>query len=141
MKIFYCVVLLLINIQYINSQNINKVLISYVDYEIETPLAVSCENFTNDFYNEKKDIQVSQKRDIVKLVNIIKKLTIDTTQGFPDTRLIIKIYYENRISTLCMNDLRIAIDGTCYLFSQSLYDLIEHFKNKYSANKIHKQHQ
>lgn len=101
-------------------KRVDKIIISYVDFEIETFYKITCDNYENSF-NDIYKVEVIDSVSVNKIMAIIKTLHKDKDKSDPDTRVKLKILYnDNSCDSLCMDDLRINYNGKAIKYSQRL---------------------
>jgi hypothetical protein len=105
---------------------IKKIIIRYVDFNIETFVAVGCDSFEERFENEMKTIVIEDKKRLDIFEKYINELSKDDNeQSFPDVRLKMEIFENNgRIDTLCMDYARISFNNVSMKDSKKFKSMI-----------------
>ncbi|HEX2868060.1 MAG TPA: hypothetical protein VHO03_13525 [Ignavibacteriales bacterium] len=119
-----------------NAQELNKVVIKYVSYDIETPIRVDCQYFVTSFGDDVKMITITNKKDLASFSKIFKNMIADTIQIMPDVRQKIEVFNGNKLNIICMDESRMMIDEKPYKFSKELFGYIEKMKKKYKGKQI-----
>ena len=106
-------------------QDISKIDIKYVSANIETPIAVTCENFETG-WKDKRHIMVDDTATIAKIMYYIDKAPVDTARLGLDVRRQLKIYWNNRpVESICMDGGSFQRNGKLYIYTDDLTDVIE----------------
>ena len=92
---------------------IKKILIKYVDFNIETFVAVRCNSFEERFGEEVRTIIINKKKELDTFDHYLNELSKDENEKlFPDVRLKMEIIRNNGIiDTLCMDNVRISLNN------------------------------
>lgn len=104
----------------INSDNISKITINYVDFDTQTTFRIDCKHFYTYFSNSFKTQEISDCRAINKFIEFLNKSNNDNLDLFPiDVRFRIKIYYlDETIKVICGSESVIEIDGRIQVISE-----------------------
>jgi len=105
-----------------SSQKINRIDILYVDPEIETPFRIKCEEFEKFFIADLDSVSIHNNALIQKFSDELEKLSkADIAKySLPDTRIKIKLIYEDKINELCADKFVITKQNDIYILSESL---------------------
>ena len=91
-----------------------------MDFEIETFYKITCDNYEN-YFNDIFKVEVVDPVSVNRLMAVIRTLHEDKDKSSPDTRVKLKILYnDNSCDSLCMDELRINYNGKAIKYSQSL---------------------
>jgi hypothetical protein len=116
-------------------QSIQKLVINYVDYDIETPIRINLNDFYNSFSVELKEFIVNKKNDLVTFNKLFQELVPDSNNPKLDTRLIVEIHFTDKtVKYMGMDRFRIQIDQQIYKLSSELFDFIELLKREYKSD-------
>lgn len=115
---------------FINSHQkieIKKIIIRYVDFNIETFVAVGCDSFEGRFEDEIKTIVIKDKKRLDKFEKYINELSKDDNEKLlPDVRLKMEIFENNgKIDTLCMDNVRISLNKVSMKDSKKFKSMIK----------------
>lgn len=84
--------------------NIEKIVIHYVDLQIETPFDVTCENFDNFFSSSYKAKIISNKNQLRKFADYLAHCDVLDGAKNVDVRVKAVItYFDGKTTVLCMN--------------------------------------
>ena len=105
-----------------NSEEIKRIDIIFVDPEIETPFRIKCEEFEKFFIDDLDSVSIQDDALIQQFLNELEKLSkADLTKySLPDTRIKIKLIYEDKINELCADKFVITKQNDIYILSESL---------------------
>lgn len=108
------------------ADSIKKIVIKYIDFEIETPFKTDCKDFISAFKNMIQTISISDKEKINELVSVINKLPHATNKmPKPDTRIKIELIYENgEIQDYCIGQFSVTHNGELYIPTDDLGNLL-----------------
>jgi len=109
-----------------NSEEIKRIDIIFVDPEIETPFRIKCEEFEKFFIDDLDSVSIQDDALIQQFLNELEKLSkADLTKySLPDTRIKIKLIYEDKINELCADKFVITKQNDTYILSESLKAII-----------------
>jgi hypothetical protein len=86
------------------SEKINKITFHYVDFEIETPFQISCDNFENSFSDGYNTIVVKEDNNLEEFAGYISHIEVSDSKKIIDVRVKVIITYANKkTSLLCMD--------------------------------------
>jgi hypothetical protein len=114
---------------FINSpqrSEINKIIIKYVDFNIETLVAVRCDSFEDRFKHEMRTIIINNKKKLDLFDHYLNDLSKDENEHLsPDVRLKMEIMKKNGTAdTLCMDNVRISLNHVSMNNSKKFRNLI-----------------
>lgn len=105
------------------SSEIKEISISTVDYDIETPIAVKCQDFFNFFSKELDTRMVIDNGEKNLFLSEMAKLK-KYEEGYPDARAEVFLKYKNRTDTICADRFLLKIGDQCYEMSDRMRQLI-----------------
>jgi hypothetical protein len=109
-----------------NSQDIKRIDVVFVNPEIETPFRIKCEEFEKFFAKELDSVSIHYDAPIQQFLSELAKLSkADLAKySLPDTRIKIKLIYEDKTNELCMDRFVISKQNDLYILSESLKTFI-----------------
>ncbi|MDR3628342.1 MAG: hypothetical protein P4L45_15975 [Ignavibacteriaceae bacterium] len=115
---------------------IKKIIIRYVDFNIEKLVAVGCDSFEGRFEDEIKTIVIKDKKRLAKFEKYINELSKnDNDPSFPDVRLKMEIFENNgKIDTLCMDNVGISFNNVSMKDSKKFRSMIKGIISKSKKN-------
>jgi hypothetical protein len=109
-----------------SSNDIEKIQIEAVDFSILTFITVECTNFEKHF-PDYRTLNIEDKQTINKFLGQIENLEqVSSDYSLSvDTRAKMEIYTETGISTVCIGNLTLYLNGIYYKTPEKLIELIE----------------
>ena len=108
-----------------DNSSIDKVVVMKVDFELETFVAVSCDNFESVFEKEMKIIEITEQEKLNQLNLLVKDLKIDKDNYIPDVRAKAIIYFsDGQKDTLCISSLGVLFNRKSMLQSTQIVKFI-----------------
>lgn len=109
-----------------SSQKIKRIDILFVDQEIETPFRIKCEEFEKFFIDDLDSVSIHDDAQMQQFLNELAKLSMAdlTKYSLLDTRIKIKLIYEDKINELCIDRFVITKQNDIYILSESLKTFI-----------------
>lgn len=128
MRLIYIVIMILVSFNVKEDEPIpliKSLTIKYVDFDIETPMRINCEDFEYKFKSSIHNVQVTDTLLLKTFFNIKKELKLDTTNYFADVRAKILIHYVNNTTdTLCVGSLGIIYNDRAMYQSNDMIKFI-----------------
>ena len=108
-----------------NNPKIRRIEIHYVSLYTTTFTKVDCDRFYNDFSDSMDHLTITDKKLLSEFEKELNSLQLaDSSYHSPDTRIKMKILYENRSEELCFDTFVIEKDGKIYYFSDKFKKLM-----------------
>lgn len=106
----------------------------YVDWDIDTPIAVNCDKYKDSFTNQIRCVCIKDTTVIDSLLSELKKLPPSDLKEYPafiDTRVKISIVYTDSVTEeICADGIQVMKDNHLYLLSNNLKKIIDRCKKK-----------
>lgn len=108
------------------SDSIKKIQIKAVDFSILTFITVECSNFEM-YFPDYRTLNIEDKQIINKFLGQMKNLEqVSSDYSLSvDTRAVMEIFTETGISTVCIGNLTLYLNGIYYKTPEKLIELIE----------------
>ena len=121
--------LLILSCSFNNKANKGKTItelqVYTVDFDTETVIKISCENFNKYFQDEIKKTVIKDSEKLKEFDKIIKSLKNDPRKYFPDVRGKVLIKYSNNtIDTLCISRFGLELNGIAMIYDQRVVRII-----------------
>jgi len=112
-----------------SKSELDKITFHYVDYDIDTPFGVSCDDFEIFFSSSFKTIVVNDKTHLVEFEEYLGHHEILNSVKRIDVRVKIIIAYTNKkTSTLCMDRFNhLILDGKSINSDKKIIDFIKNY--------------
>jgi hypothetical protein len=127
MKLSLYIVILFFSLCNTRSNQINKILIKYVDYDLETVYKINCDDFEKQFGSSIHSHVVTNSSDLNKFCEFERKLKLNSKKYDPDVRAKIIIYKDDGTKdTLCLDGGNSAeLNGTPMLINDDFVAFIK----------------
>jgi hypothetical protein len=113
---------------YCQKNQLNSIVIIYVNPEIETPIAISCDKFDKAFLKIKKNCKIKNKKELIQYENIINGNVSLGKENDIDVRYKFFFYAENSkepIMVICMNKFYMATLNGQLITNKKLLKLLK----------------
>lgn len=115
-------------------RGIKKIEIKVADFDIMTVMDVDCDDFERYFSGEYSQVFITDSVMIDRLSHILDRLELTDSSDYRwvDTRAKIYLYSDidyskSKTTTICVDQLRLNIDGKMYKTPQELINFIEKY--------------
>jgi hypothetical protein len=116
----------------LQEQYVQKIEITYVDFDILTPIDISCDYFDVIFNNIKKSKIIVDNIIINQIMNDIKEIKAKGKEvANLNVRYKMKLYYnDGSVQIICGNSGKIKLGNKIYFVTKKFYSLLREQLNK-----------
>jgi len=147
-KINYLLILLLMSVALSNchkshsvshsKREINKIVINWLDFDLETDIRIDCDQFTIDFDDSNFTTSLSAEKEINFIVGIVRTMKRIDNAYQPDVRGKMRLYHSNNlVDTICFSDIVLKFKNDSYKTPPELINFLLDKNNQLAKKENH----
>jgi len=116
--------------------DINKIVVKWVDFDMETVIRIECDQFENSFGGGYFKTSISSEKEISNMINMIKVLKRMDNAYQPDVRGKMWLYHSNNtIDTICFSNIVLRFKNQSYETPPQLIKFLVEKSNRQPKNE------
>ena len=105
-----------------------KLILSYVEFNIMTPINITCSEFDIAFGDSIKKKQITDRKKINNFIKLLNTLKKDNEIKSLDVRVKVELIYKDYKKEIFMDKFCILINGQIYMMNKNILKFIEEIK-------------
>jgi len=116
------------------AQQYDKIVVDYVDFNIESIISIKCNDFDKVFRNEMNRIIIVKPSEIEKFVKKLENFAPDSSKGIPDVRMRIRLFKNNcEERVICLDQFKMISNDRIYKVRNELLTYLMTLKRRYNV--------
>lgn len=105
-----------------------KLILSYVEFDIMTPTNISCSEFEVAFGASYKKKQITDRKQIDKFIRLLNGLKKNNSINNLNVRVKVELFYKDYNEEICIDKFYVLLNGQIYTMNKKFLNFIEDLK-------------